>query len=291
MKKNIKKLSALVFALVLAIPMQIFCVFAEETNIEDKFQPLLWEYLQELEDENEKVPVTICLYLPDYTGLRERVLEEVGERLTPKEYVALYGEGDYYNYCLEYEKKYNKCVYRLQEEIHLQYNKDFIEENGLSYEDLIYGELVGDPFISIYLTKEEIFDIVKNDKVESVYYHDMSPDEPDIDYVEEVIIGDVNKDGKVTPMDAYLVQRYLVGYEEFTPQQKLYLADVTNSDVPKGASNAVTTVDVLEILRYTVGYASDSQVGQMDWISIDDDSNYNPGDIVVDSDLEVFLPE
>ena len=68
------------------------------------------------------------------------------------------------------------------------------------------------------------------------------------------IYGDLNGDGRVTTIDAFMVLRYTVSYGTFTDTEKT-IADVN-------CSGSINSLDALEIQRYAVGFTSDTKVGQ-----------------------------
>ncbi len=69
-----------------------------------------------------------------------------------------------------------------------------------------------------------------------------------------VKIGDVNRDGVITALDSFIVQRVLVNYDTFDEIES-FIADV-NGD------GALNTFDCLYILRYSVGYSVDAMVNE-----------------------------
>ena len=79
-----------------------------------------------------------------------------------------------------------------------------------------------------------------------------SPDVPDKP-IKEIMLGDVNGDGKVTAKDSMLIQRYAVNLVTLSDGQ-LKAADV-NSD------GKATNKDALEILRYTINLSKNNSIG------------------------------
>ena len=59
------------------------------------------------------------------------------------------------------------------------------------------------------------------------------------------LLGDVNNDSAVNLLDAYLIQRHVIGLTDFTPEQKKY------ADVDKNGS--VNLVDASRVMRYSLG--------------------------------------
>ena len=80
-----------------------------------------------------------------------------------------------------------------------------------------------------------------------------TPDTPDKP-VKEIMLGDVDGDGKVTAKDSMAIQRYTVNLTKFDDNQ--LLAADTNGD------HKVTSKDAMNILRYTVKLNTKYPIGE-----------------------------
>lgn len=255
MKKKVINLSALLLALILVIPMQLLCVFAEETNPTDKIDETVLFYLKEIKDASERIPINISVVAPDLSGIDEQVVSKYGEYLTYDEYVEMYGEVDCYEYHQQHTIPREEYSEQLKKELFDKNNEAFMEEAGLNKENLVSEWVnVDDNVISIWLTEEEIYEVASYENVERISYCEINPDYPVLVYL--IANGDVNGDDEISSMDAVMLQRYFVGLEKLSPEIIKWHADV-NGD------GELTSIDVLEIMRYLVGYQTDSNVGEI----------------------------